>query len=89
MRVTTDSLMTNYHFSVKKLNYDYCMSMRHQCVSVCASEFHMSFADYSQVSSNCDQSLAVILTQIRLLYTNNTSASTENSVCALTQILSH
>ena len=82
MRVTTDLLMTDCHFSVEKLNCDYYMSMRHQCVPVCAPEFHMSFANYSQVPSNCDQSLAAVLTQIRLLHTDDASTPTEDSVCA-------
>ena len=83
MRVIINLLITDCYFFAEKLNYDYCISMRHQCVSVCAPEFHISFADYLQVSFNCNQSLAVILTQIRLLYTDDVSASTENSVHAL------
>ena len=57
-------------------------------MSVCAPEFHMSFADYLQVPLNCNQSLAVILTQIRLLHTDDASTSTEDSVCASAQVLS-
>ena len=56
---------------------------------VYAPEFHMSFTDYLQVSSNCNQSLTVILTQIRLLYTDNASTSIKDSVCASAQVLSH
>ena len=89
MRVITDSLMTDYHFSAEKLNCDYYMSMRHQCVLVCAPEFHMSFTNYSQVSLNYNQSLTVILTQIRLLYTSSASAPIKNSVHASAQILSY
>ena len=48
----------------------------------------MSFTDYSQVPLNCNQSLTVILTQIRLLYTDGASTSTEDSVCASAQVLS-
>ena len=88
MRVITNSLVTDYHFSTEKLNYNYCMSMRHQCVLVCAPEFCMSFADYSQVPSNCDQSLTAVLTQIRLLHTDDASAPTEDSVCASAWVLS-
>ena len=55
---------------------------------VCAPEFHMSFADYSQVPSNCDQSLIVILTQARLLHTGGASAPTEDSVRASARVLS-
>ena len=82
MRVITDSLVTDCHFSAEKSNYDYCMSMRHQCVPVYAPEFHMSFTDYLQVSLNCNQLLAAVLTQITLLYTNDASAPTKDSVCA-------
>ena len=89
MRVIINLLVTDCHFSAEKSNCDYCTSIRHQCVSVCASEFHMSFTDYSQVSSNCNQSLTVILTQIRLLYTDGASAPTEKFMCASAQILSH
>ena len=81
--------MTDYHFSAEKLNYNYCTSMRHQCVPVCAPEFHMSFTDYLQVPSNCDQSLTAVLTQARLLHTGGASAPTEDSVCASAQVLSH
>ena len=88
MRVTADSSVTNCHFSAEKLNCDYCISMRHQCVLICAPEFHMSFTDYSQVPLNCDQSLTAVLTQIRLLHTDDASASTEDSMCALAQVLS-
>ena len=49
----------------------------------------MSFADYLQVSPNCDQSLAAVLTQIRLLHTDDASAPTKDSVCASAQVLSH
>ena len=38
--------------------------------------------------SNCDQSLAAVLTQIRLLYKGGAGAPTENSMCALAQVLS-
>ena len=48
----------------------------------------MSFADYSQVSPSCDQSLAAVLTQIRLLHTDDASISTEDSVCASVKVLS-
>ena len=89
MRATADLSVTDCHFSARKLNCDYCKSMRHQCMLICAPEFHMLFTDYSQVPPNCDKSLAVILTQIRLLYTDGASASTEDSVCALAQVLSH
>ena len=89
MRVTTNLPVTDCHFFAEKSNYNYCISMRHQCVLICAPEFHMSFTDYLQVSLNCNQSLTVILTQIRLLYTDDASAPTENSVCALAQVLSH
>ena len=82
MRVTADSLMTDYHFSAEKLNCDYCISIRHQCVLICAPEFCMSFTDYLQVPLNCNQSLAAVLTQARLLHTDGASASTEDSVCA-------
>ena len=63
MRTTADSSVTDYHFSAEKSNCDYCISTRHQCVPVCAPEFCMSFTDYLQVPLNCNQSLAVILTQ--------------------------
>ena len=89
MRVTADSLMTNCHFSAEKSNCDYCMSTRHQCMLICASEFHMSFTNYSQVPLNCNQSLTVILTQARLLYTDSASTSTKDSVRASAQVLSH
>ena len=56
---------------------------------VCAPEFHMLFTDYLQVSLKCDESLAVILTQINLLHTNDASTLTENFMCALAQVLSH
>ena len=49
----------------------------------------MSFTDYSQVPSNCNQSLTVILTQIKLLYTNDASTPTEDSMHARAQVLSH
>ena len=88
MRVTADSLVTDCHFSAEKLNCDYCMSTRHQCVLICAPEFYMSFADYLQVSLNCDQSLAAVLTQARLLHTDGASTPTEDSVCASAQVLS-
>ena len=81
--------MTNCHFSAEKLNCDYYISMRHQCVLICAPEFCMSFTDYSQVPLNCDQSLAAVLTQARLLHTGGASAPTEDSVCASAQVLSH
>ena len=55
---------------------------------VCAPEFRMSFTDYSQVPSNCNQSLTAVLTQTRLLYTGGASAPTEDSVCASAQVLS-
>ena len=84
MRVTANLLVTDYYFSAEKSNCDYYMSTRHQCVSVYAPEFYMSFTDYSQVPLNCDQSLAAVLTQIRLLYTGGASTPTKNSVCALT-----
>ena len=48
----------------------------------------MSFADYSQVSPNCDQSLTAVLTQVRLLHTDGASAPTEDSVCASAWVLS-
>ena len=89
MRVTTDSSVTNCYFSAEKLNCDYCISMRHQCVLICAPEFHMSFTDYSQVPLNCDQSLAVILTQVRLLHTNDASASIKDFMHASAWVLSH
>ena len=60
------------------------MSIRHQCVLICAPDFYILFADYLQVPLNCDQSLTVVLTQIRLLYTDNASALTKNFMCALT-----
>ena len=56
---------------------------------VCAHAFHMTFADYSQVPPNCDQSLAVILTQARLLYKDGAGTPIKNSVCASAQVLSH
>ena len=89
MRATADSLVTDCHFSAEKSNCDYCISTRHQCVPVCAPEFHMSFTDYLQVPSNCDQSLTAVLTQARLLYTGGASAPTEDSMHALAQVLSH
>ena len=49
----------------------------------------MSFTDYLQVSSNCNQSLTVILTQVRLLHTGDASAPTEDFMCASAQVLSH
>ena len=88
MRTTADLLVTDCHFSAEKSNCDYCTSMRHQCVLICAPEFCMSFTDYSQVPLNCDQSLAAVLTQIRLLHTNDASALTEDSMCASAQVLS-
>ena len=51
---------------------------------ICTPEFHMLFADYLQVPLDCDQLLTAVLTQIRLLHTNDASASTENFMCALT-----
>ena len=48
----------------------------------------MLFTDYSQVPLNCDQSLAAVLTQARLLYTGGASAPTKDSVCASAQVLS-
>ena len=89
MRVITNSLITDCHFSAEKLNCNYCTSTRHQCMSVCAPESHMSFTDYSQVSLNCNQSLTAVLTQIRLLHTGDASAPIKDSVCALAQVLSH
>ena len=89
IRVTADSTVTDCHFSAEKSNCDYCMSMRYQCVPVCAPEFHMSFAYYSQVPPNCNQSLAAVLTQARLLHTGGASAPTKDSECALAQVLSH
>ena len=49
----------------------------------------MTFADYLQVSSNCNQSLAAVLTQIRLLYKGGAGAPTEDSICASAQVLSY
>ena len=89
MRVTADLSVTNCHFSAEKSNYDYYTSMRHQCVLVYAPEFCMSFTDYLQVPLNCYQSLIVILTQARLLYTGGASTLIKNSVHALAQVLSH
>ena len=86
---TADSSVTDCHFSAGKSNCDYCMSLRHQCVPVCAHVFCMTFADYLQVPSNCDQSLTVILTQVRLLYKGDAGTPTEDSVCASAQVLSH
>ena len=42
-----------------------------------------------KVPPNCNQSLTVILTQVRLLYANGASTPTENSMCASAQVLSH
>ena len=53
-----------------------------------ALEFHMSFTDNSQVPPNCNQSLAVILTQVRLLYTSGASTPTEDFMHASAQVLS-
>ena len=89
MRVITNSSVTDCHFSAEKLNCNYCISTRHQCMLICAPEFCMSFTDYSQVPPNYDQSLAAVLTQIRLLYTNSASTPTEKSVCASAWVLSH
>ena len=89
MRIITDSLVTNYHFSAEKLNCDYYISMRHQCVLICAPEFCMSFANYLQMSLNCDQSLAAVLAQIRLLHTGGASASIKDFMHVSAQILSH
>ena len=55
---------------------------------ICAPEFCMSFADYLQVPPNCDQSLAAVLTQVRLLHTGGASAPTEDFMCASAQVLS-
>ena len=49
----------------------------------------MTFTDYLQVPPNCNQSLTVILTQVRLLYEGGAGASTEDSVRASAQVLSH
>ena len=89
IRVTTNLLVTNCHFSTEKSNCNYCMSMRHQCVLICAPEFHMLFTDYSQVPLNYNQSLTAISAQIRLLYTSDASILTEDSMCASAQVLSH
>ena len=56
---------------------------------VCAHAFCMTFADYLQVPPNCDQSLAVILTQARLLYEGGAGAPTKDSVRASAWVLSH
>ena len=88
IRDTINSLVTDCHFSAEKSNCDYCTSTRHQCVLICAPEFHMSFADYLQVPPNCDQSLAAVLTQARLLHTGGASAPTKNFMRALAQVLS-
>ena len=58
-------------------------------MSVYAPEFCMSFTDYSQVSLNCDQSLIVVLTQIRLLHTDGAGTPTEDFMCASAQVLSY
>ena len=49
----------------------------------------MSFTEYLQVPLNCNQSLTVILTQIRLLHTDGASTSTEDFMHASAQVLSH
>ena len=49
----------------------------------------MSFTDYLQVPSNCDQSLTAVLTQIRLLHTDDASAPTEDFMRASARVLSH
>ena len=56
---------------------------------ICAHVFHMTFTNYLQEPPNCDQSLAVILTQVRLLYEGDAGAPTADSVCALAWVLSH
>ena len=56
---------------------------------ICAPEFHMSFTNYLQVPPNCDQSLTAVLTQTRLLHTDDASTSIKDSVCALAQVLSY
>ena len=89
MRATTDSSVADCHFSAEKSNCDYCTSTRHQCMLICAPEFHMSFADYSQVPPNCDQSLTAVLTQARLLHTGGASTPIKDSMCASAQVLSH
>ena len=85
---TADSPVADCHFSAGKSNCDYCTSLRHQCVPVCAHAFRMTFADYSQVPPNCDQSLAAVLAQARLLHTGGASAPTEDSVRASARVLS-
>ena len=56
---------------------------------VCAHIFYITFTDYLQVSSNYNQLLIIIMTQIRLLYKDNADALTKNFMHALAQILSY